>query len=127
MTRQLRPMSIALLIALLPSCYRWQEYGTSPQAALRAKPNSTLYISRTGDSVTVLRDPAVVGDSLVGKGVPAHAGGPGPRVAIPLTEVEGVRTRRMNGGQTAGLVGGLVAGALLIPVGILLLTYEDDS
>jgi hypothetical protein len=126
MSRQLRPMSLALLIAFLPSCYNWQEYGPTPQAGIQNAPPSTVYISRTGGSTTELRHVEVVGDSVFGEGV-AGRRGVRPRITIPLTEVERVRTRKLNAGKTAGLVGAVVGAALLIPVLAYFITYEGDG
>jgi hypothetical protein len=74
-----------------------------------------------------LRAAAIVADSLIGEGIAPRAGASRPRVAIPLSEVERVRTRELNGGKTAALIGGIVAGALLIPATIYILTHEDQS
>jgi hypothetical protein len=127
MSRQFRPISLAFLIACLPSCYQWQEQGPTPKAALENRRQSPVYITRKGGSITELRHVVIVGDSVVGEVVARRAGVARPRVAIPLSEVVGVRTRKLNGGKTAGLVGGVVAGALLVPVIIFLATYEDQS
>lgn len=127
MSHQLRPISLAFLIACLPSCYQWQEHGPTPKAALQNPRQSAVYITRKGGTITVLRRAVIVGDSVVGEGLAPRAGVMRPRVAIPLSEVEGVRTRQLNGGKTAGLVGGVLAGALVVPAIIFLATYEDES
>src|SRR3954452_10814915 len=106
-----RLLSVSLLIVFLPSCYKYQELGPTPQAALQNPPESTLYISRVGGSTVELREVALIGDSVVGLGVPARRVLPEPRIAIPLLDVSRVRTRKFEGGKTAGLVGGLLAGA----------------
>ena len=120
-------LSVSLLIAYLPSCYSYQELGPTPQAALQNPPESTLYITRGGGSTVELRETATVGDSVVGLGVPTRRVLPKPRIAIPLSDVSRVRTRKLEGGKTAGLLGGLVAGAILIVGGAYALTYEDGS
>jgi hypothetical protein len=122
-----RPLSVGLLIASLPSCYRYQELGPTPQAALQNPPESTLYVTRAGGSTVELREVAVIGDSVVGLGVPVRQVLARPRIAIPLSDVSRVRTRKLDAGKTAGLVGGMVAGAILLFVGIYALTYEDPS
>jgi hypothetical protein len=120
-------LSVSLLIAYLPSCYSYQELGPTPQAALQNPPESTLYITGVGGSTVELRETAAIGDSVVGLGVPTRQYLSRPRIAIPLSDVSRVRTRKFEGGKTAGLLGGLVAGAILIFGGAYLLTYEDES
>jgi hypothetical protein len=127
MSHQLRSMFLAVVIAFLPSCYRWQDYGPKPQAALQAQPRSALHVSRVGGTAVELRNAGVIEDSLVGEGIAPRTGAPGPRIVIPFSQVERVRTRRLNGGKTAVLIGGVVAGALLVPAAIYVLTYEDQS
>ena len=127
MTHQLRSISLAFLIACLPGCYQWQEHGPTPKAALQNPPRSAVYITRKGGAITELRKVSIVGDSVVGEAVAGRAGVARPRVAIPLPEVVGVRTRKLNGGKTAGLLGGVVAGALLVPAIIYAMTHEDPS
>jgi hypothetical protein len=129
MFRQRAPMSLLLLLLLacLPGCYDWRVSGPTPKAALENSPASTLYITRKGGGITELHKAVTVGDSVVGEGVATRHGGARPRIAIPLSEIETVRTRKLNGAKTAGAVGGLVAITLLIPVAIYALTYEDPS
>jgi hypothetical protein len=129
MRRQCRPLSLAALwIALLPGCYSWHDYGPAPAPALRDQPHAAVYVVRRGrgGSMTELKDAAIHGDSLVGTGMAARPGAPRPRMAIPLSDIETVRTHRFNGGKTAGLIGGLVTAAAL-PVLIALATYHDES
>ena len=126
MSRQLRPMSLALLIAFLPSCYNWQEHGPTPQAGLENAPPSALFISRTGGSTTELRHVEVIGDSVFGEGVAGRRGAR-PRITIPLSEIERVRTRKLNAGKTAGLMGVLVGAVLLVPGLVYFITHEDPS
>ena len=127
MSRQLRPMSLALLIAFLPSCYNWQEHGPTPQAGVENAPPSAVYIIRTDGSTTELRHVEVIGDSVVGEGLARRAGAPRPRITIPLSEIDSVRTRKLNSGRTAGLVGAMAGAALLVPALVYFITHEDQS
>ena len=76
--------------------------------------------------MTELTSARIIGDSLVGQGIAGRLGGPRPRVAIPLSEIQMVRMRKFSGGKTAALAGGLLAAAAL-PVLIFLATYHDES
>jgi hypothetical protein len=123
-----RLLSVILLTAFLPSCYRWQEVGPTPRAAIGSAPTSTLYITRAGGSTLVLRNVLVVGDSVVGHRMGGGTTASPSRVAIPLDDVTRVRTRNgLNEGKTGGLVAGLAAAAALILGGVYLITYEEGS
>lgn len=132
-TRRGRPglrrlLSLILLTAFLPSCYRWQEVGPTPRAAIGSAPTSALYITRAGGSTLVLRNVLVVGDSVVGDRIGSGTTASPSKVAIPLDDITRIRTRNgLNEGKTAGLVAGLAATAALILVGGYLITYEDGS
>ena len=85
MPRLHRILSVVLLIAFLTSCYRWEEHGPTPQAALAQPASSTVYITRVDGSVVPVEKAVVAGDSVVGKARAA-------RVTIPMAEVTQVRT-----------------------------------
>jgi len=127
-TRRHTALSLVLLIAFLPSCYRWHEEGPTPRAALQGASRHTVYLTRSGGSTVVLRNAVVVGDSIVGKREGVRTRDPRPRVVIPLAEVVRVRTRRgLNAGKTAGVLAGLAAAAVLVTVVVYGITYEDQS
>jgi hypothetical protein len=122
-------LSLLLLIAFLPGCYRWRDEGPTPRAALQGSPQSTeVYITRTRGSDIVLWNAQVIGDSVVGEGRAARKSDPRPRVAIPLAHVERVRTRDgLNGAKTAGVVAGVGASVVLGALLLYLASYEDGS
>ena len=84
----------------LSGCHGWRaQANPTPGAQL---PNPAR-VTRTDGSVVVMRDAAVARDSVAGTG---EAG----RVAIPLSEVRSIEARGMNGGRTALLTVGILAG-----------------
>jgi len=122
MIRQLRPLSLVLLIASVPGCYTSHDYGPSPQAALQAQPNSKLIVRRKGGTNIEVDKAAVVSDSLVGLGLAPGPNLPRPRVAIPLSDIVRVRTHQFDGAQTYGIVGV----ALLVPAFMIFASFQDD-
>ena len=85
----------------LSGCHGWRSQTNPPSGAL---PNPAR-ITRTDASVVVLRDAEVSRDSIVGQ-VDGGAG----RVAIPLSQVQRIDARGMDGGRTALLGVGILVG-----------------
>lgn len=93
---------IFLASMVLSGCQGWRAQTNPTPGAQLANP---ARVTRTDGSVVVMRDAAVSRDSVAGTG---EAG----RVAIPLSEVRSIEARRMDGGRTALLTVGILAGLL---------------
>lgn len=97
------PFALALSAG---ACHSWNAQ-TSPAPDVVAARNGrgTLRVTRRDQSVIVLTNAQVVGDSIVGT-----AGSPPQRAAVAVSDVERVDTRSVNAWKT----GGLVVGTLLV-------------
>ena len=93
---------VFLASTVLSGCQGWRAQ-TSPMPG--AQLSNPARVTRTDGSVVVVRDATVSRDSVAGTG---EAG----RVAIPLSEVRSIEARRMDGGRTALLTVGILAGLL---------------
>lgn len=97
-------VALALLASvILSGCHGWRPQ-TSPTAGAQL-PNPARVTPMEGSEI-VLRNATVSQDSLVGTGER------GQRVALPLSQVRRVEARRVDGGRTALLVGGILAAVL---------------
>ena len=96
--------SVAMLA--LGACKSWQ-----PQPLVAHPPQritGDARVTRTDNSVIVLRTPVIVGDSVAGNAAIDE------RVAIPLSDVRSVYTRRPDVGRTIVAIGLSAAAALAI-------------
>ena len=99
-------VGLILASTLLSGCHGWRpQANPTPGAQL---PNPAR-VTRTDGSVLVLRGAAVSQDSITGTA--ERSGGAG-RVAIPLSQVRSIDARGMDGGRTALLTVGILAGLL---------------
>lgn len=106
------PITLILLAGSLSGCMgsslkSWRVQPPPPANVVTEQHPKRIRVSRADSTKIVLRNPSVIGDSLVGVGA-AHR-----RVALPLTEVTQVEVEKTDAGKvTFGIVGG-VAGAVL--------------
>jgi hypothetical protein len=104
------PRSVVGLVLLasmsLSGCHGWRAQPNPPSGAQLPSP---ARITRTDESVLVLRDAAVSHDSIVGQ---VDRSGEAVRVAIPLSQVRSIDARRMDGARTALLGVGVLGGLL---------------
>jgi hypothetical protein len=117
------PLSVIGLVFLasmtLSGCHGWRSRTNPPSGAQLPNP---ARITRTDESVLVLRDAAVSHDSIVGQ---ADRSGEAERVAIPLSQVRRIDARGVDGTRTAllgvgvlvGLFGLVVLAASSVPPG----------
>ncbi len=103
-----RALLVLPFVLALPAgaCHGWNAQ-TSPAPEVVAAQNGrgTVRVIRRDQSVLVLANPQVAGDSIVGT-----AGNPPVRTAVALADVQRVDTRSVNAWKT----GGLVFGTLLV-------------
>jgi hypothetical protein len=98
---------LTLLVASAGGCQKWQTVGPSPAEYLQTHRVETVRVTRPNGYVLELRDPLVAHDSLTG--LPPE----GPRVSLPLSEVDSMAVRRANTVGTVALLGGIVVVGLI--------------
>lgn len=89
----------------LSACHGWRSQ-TAPSSGTQL-PNP-VRVTRM-ESVILLRDAVVARDSIIGR---AYRPGGSERVAVPLSDVRRIEGRGMDGGRTALLGAGILAGVL---------------
>ncbi|HKK26693.1 MAG TPA: hypothetical protein VKB18_01290 [Gemmatimonadota bacterium] len=100
-----RAVCLLLATTFLSACYSWSVPDRPAGDYLQREGPAEVRVDRGGSSDELrLHHATVQGDSVVG------IDGDGSRVAVPLSEVEGLQARRTDGGKTALLVGGIAAG-----------------
>jgi hypothetical protein len=100
-----RKILVLLLPALAVACTSWHVESVSPVQVIAKQPAQVRVTLAAGDQL-VIRNPRVVGDSIVG--VSARSKGPTP-IGAPLVLVHGVATRRVSALKTGLLAGGVLA------------------
>lgn len=102
------PRSVIALLLLasmtLSGCQGWRAQTNPPSGAQLPNP---ARITRTDESMLVLRNAAVSHDSIVGQ---VGRSGATERVAVPLSQVRRIDARRMDGARTALLGAGVLVG-----------------
>jgi hypothetical protein len=101
----LLPLAAATLM-LGMAIYHWVEGLSWSSAFLNAA--MLLGVLRADNTKIVLRNPSVIGDSLVAMDAADR------RFAIPLTQVKQVEVEKTDGGKVTFVVVGSVAGAVLL-------------
>lgn len=99
-----RALIIVELACLLAGCWSWRTGGLAPQHMIAEYHPKQVQIFLTGQQV-VLRNPRVQGEHIAGVDARTAA----PR-SIPLADIKGFQIWAPDGGETALLVGGIVAG-----------------
>ena len=97
------------------SCYAWHTEQIAPESLLATRQPTQLRVTRTDSSQTILENPVMRADTLVGAPGQSNAG----EVRIPLTDVRQVATRRFSAGRTLGLTLGLAA----VTVGTVVIVF----
>ena len=99
-----RVVSLVLLAAYLPACTAYQAT-QQPLPELTAPPNPAglvLVKTANGDEIE-MRDPRILGDTLLGSGTSTVTKLPVGKV--PMDQVRGVEVKRFSAGKTIALVG----------------------
>jgi hypothetical protein len=107
------PMALILLAGSLSGCLgsslkSWRVQPPPPANVVTEQHPKRIRVSRADSTKIVLRNPSVIGDSLVAVDRGDR------RVAMPLTQLTQVEVEKTDGGKVVfGVVGG-VAGAVLL-------------
>ena len=112
-----RPIPLVLLAGSLSGCLgsslkSWRVQPPPPAAVVTEQHPKRIRVSRPDHTKIVLRNPSVIGDSLVATDAAKRS------VAMPLAEVTQLEVEKTNGGKVAFLLGGFVAIVYLIAKGV---------
>ena len=111
-----RILSCILIPAYLSSCTAWHVQSASPAQVVQEEQPSRIRVTTTSDSVVILQEPGVSGDTLVGFVKRNFSGAPDTASAlkIPLTDISHVALHKTNAGKSVLLGLGIVAGMIVV-------------
>lgn len=95
------------MLLLATGCMTWSR-PVPPGAALSHVSDRPSQIARTDHSTIVVKNASVQGDTLIG----VTADDSNARVAIPISEIQTVAQRKIDGPRTLALTGGIILSAL---------------
>ena len=96
----------------MPACMG--TYRVSPEEYVPRVHPAQIVVAQNGGAITVLDEPRIVGDELVG----IESGTP-DSVSVPVKQVEDALVRHTSKGKTIALISGLTAGAGLAVAAII--------
>jgi hypothetical protein len=105
------------------SCYAWHTEHIAPASLLATRQPRQLRVTRTDASQTILKNPVMRADTLVGAPVQINAA----EVRIPVADVRQVATRRFSVGRTLGLTLGFATVAVGTVVIVFLINCPGTS
>jgi len=99
-----RSLAVSALLLSTAACHSWRPQTTpAPQVVEQMNGRGTVRILRRDQSVMVLSEPRVEGDSIVGT-----VGTPPQRAAVAVADVQRIDTRRVSATRTGGLAVGTI-------------------
>lgn len=106
-------IALVLLVGSLSGCVgsslkSWRVQPPPPANVVTGQHPKRIRVLRTDNTKIVLRNPSVMGDSLVAVDAADR------RFAMPLTQVTQVEVEKTNGGKVAFVVVATVAGVVLL-------------
>ena len=115
MTRyRARAVLLLFLLLNLTSCSTWQSVGpVSPSQFIEAEQPERVRVYMRGGGRAELESPSVEGDALVA-----------PNVSMPLADIIGLEVREFSMDRTMILLGGVVAGVLVVAMAVAVATIE---
>src|SRR5262245_35027971 len=117
--RRARPR--LLLLTYLSGCTSWQApQQVAPAQLIADRQPSAIRITRTDQSLFVLKHPTIVGDTLVGTLDSAWATG---ERRVMLSDVQKIEVRQTDKGETIALV---AVGAVVVAFGVYLLACTGE-
>ena len=116
MTRRSSPLMLCVAVA----CTSWHLETVSPQELITVRQPTAVRVTLLGGEQVVVRKPRLSADTLLGTDVTGErkglmAGtllardGPDTAIALPITVVRGIATRKASAGKTALFLGGVFA------------------
>ncbi len=112
-----------MLGAFLTGCYKWESYGT----VMPTQGADEIRVTRLDNSRVTLRDARIEGDSIVGKRRMSRSGYEEvdfSRFAIGLDDVREVEARKLDTGNTIGLI--LMGLAVPVTIAIFCADAKDS-
>lgn len=110
-----------MLVLLLPgatACTSWRAQQLVPSPDAGQLPDRAYLVTRRDGSQLLVRDARLHADTLHARLAGAPRGMQGESIAVPMSEVANVETRRFSTTRTAGLVGGalvlITAGSAMV-------------
>ena len=125
-----RIISCILLPAYLSSCTAWHVQSASPAQVVQEEQPSRIRVTTTSDSVVILLEPGVSGDTLIGFVKRDFSGAPDTASAlkIPLAGISHVALHKTNAGKSVLLGLGIVVGLVVVlSAAALAATCADDA
>ncbi len=102
-----RITALVVMSSMLTSCMGWKRHDLAVDRLLEQEQPELIQVRLASGIVTVLKDPILRGDSLIGLAS-------GRRVAVPVADVRAVSVQRLHAGKTLGLVAGIGLTAILV-------------
>ena len=99
-----RAWTIAVLCGVLAGCWSWRTGGLAPEHMMAQYHPRQVRILLSGNQAVVLQNPRVEGEHIAGIDAQTAA----PR-SVPLADIKGFEIWSPDGGETALLVGSIVA------------------
>ena len=124
-----RILSCILLPAYLSSCTAWHVQSASPAQVVQEEQPSRIQVTTTSDSVVILQEPSVSGDTLVGFVKRNFSGAPDTASAlkIPLADISHVALHKTNAGKSVLLGLGIVVGMIVVSAAVVAATCDSDA
>ena len=121
-----RSCALTLLVVSLANgaCYAWHAEPLAPDSLVRALQPMELRVTHANGSETILEQPTVRADTLVGV---VQGGNNAQEVAIPISDVSQLATRKFSAGRTLGLVVGAAAITGVAIVAIFMINCPNTS
>lgn len=127
--RTRRILSCILLPAYLSSCTAWHVQSASPAQVVQEEQPSRIRVTTTSDSVVILQEPRVSGDTLIGFVKRNFSGGTDTASAlkIPLADISHVALHKTNAGKSVLLGLGIVVGLVAVISVVYVATCNDPD
>ncbi len=124
-----RILSCILLPAYLSSCTAWHVQSASPAQVVQEEQPSQIRVTTTSDSVVILLEPGVSGDTLIGFVKRDFSGAPDTASAlkIPLADISHVALHKTNAGKSVLLGLGIVVGLVAVMVAVVAATCDPEG
>lgn len=108
--RAQRVCTVVQLALFLSACMSWRPEPINPAELIATRRPDVVRITQSDSSLVILRDPAVLGDTLFGRPETALGETSQARTGFALADVKGIATLRSDPTKTTLLSVGLAVG-----------------
>ena len=118
-----------MLVSLMPgatACTSWRAHRLVPSSNAGQLPDVAYLVTRRDGSQLLVRDAQLQRDTLHARLTGAPRGTQGGIIAVPMSEVVHVETRRFSAVRTAGVVGGTLVLITAISALVALASVTTD-